>query len=171
MLCKTEWSWELRTWSHKMNLLDILSTSPHYFCRKWIGATNENSNFDLVVYRVNWAISLIVPHYFFNFRSQTSQPYRQTSTLSNETIPSNLTPAQTTTSEYHNRPSSDPPNQTIRTDHHRRTRQPDQIRSDHPTRPQTTILDSSDSKQHSIPNILEWYKSGAFIMGWVKGGI
>jgi len=28
MLCKTEWSWELGTWSHKMNLLDILSTSP-----------------------------------------------------------------------------------------------------------------------------------------------
>ena len=46
MLCKTERSWELRTWSHKMNLLnDFLSTSPHYFCRKWIGATNENSNF------------------------------------------------------------------------------------------------------------------------------
>ena len=52
MLCKTEWSWELRTWSHKMYLLDILSTSPHYFCRKWIGATNENSNFDLRVERV-----------------------------------------------------------------------------------------------------------------------
>ena len=31
MLCKTERSWELRTWSHKMNLLDVLSTSPHYF--------------------------------------------------------------------------------------------------------------------------------------------
>ena len=49
ILCKTEWSWELRTWSHKMNLLDILSTSPHYFCRKWIGTTNENSDFDLRV--------------------------------------------------------------------------------------------------------------------------
>ena len=47
MLCKTEWSWELRTWSHKMNLPDILSTSLHYFCRKWIGATNDNSKFDL----------------------------------------------------------------------------------------------------------------------------
>ena len=35
-----------------MNLLDILSTSPHYFCRNWIGATNENSNFDLGVQRV-----------------------------------------------------------------------------------------------------------------------
>ena len=53
--CKTEWSWELRKWSPKMNLLDILSTSPHYFCRKWIGATYENSNFGL---RVN-QLSLI----------------------------------------------------------------------------------------------------------------
>ena len=32
-----------------MNLLDILSSSPHYFCRKWIRATNENSNVDLGV--------------------------------------------------------------------------------------------------------------------------
>ena len=47
ILCKTEWSWELQTWSHKMYLLDTLSASPHYFCRKWIGATNENSYFDL----------------------------------------------------------------------------------------------------------------------------
>ena len=39
-LCKTEWSWELWIWWHKINFLDILSTSPHYFCRKWIGATN-----------------------------------------------------------------------------------------------------------------------------------
>ena len=45
MLRKTEWSWELQTWSHKMNLLAILSISPHYFCRKWI-ATNENLSFD-----------------------------------------------------------------------------------------------------------------------------
>ena len=30
-----------------MNLLDVLSTSPHYFCGKWIRATNENSNVDL----------------------------------------------------------------------------------------------------------------------------
>ena len=47
MLWKSEWSWELRAWSHKISLFDILSTSPHYFCRKWIGATNESSNFDL----------------------------------------------------------------------------------------------------------------------------
>ena len=45
MLRKTERSWELQTWSHKMNLLDILSPCPHYFCRKWI-ATNENLSFD-----------------------------------------------------------------------------------------------------------------------------
>ena len=51
--CQTEWSWELRRWTHKMNLLDILLTSPHFFCRKWIGATNENSNFDLRGQRVN----------------------------------------------------------------------------------------------------------------------
>ena len=53
MLCKTELSSELWTWSHKMNLLDILSTSPHYLYRKWIGTTNENSKFDLRVWRVN----------------------------------------------------------------------------------------------------------------------
>ena len=35
------------------DFLDILSTSPHYFCRKCIGSTNENSNFDLRVSRVN----------------------------------------------------------------------------------------------------------------------
>ena len=35
-------------------LLDISSISLHYFCMKWIGATNENSNFDLRVYRVKF---------------------------------------------------------------------------------------------------------------------
>ena len=39
---KTELWWELRTWSHKMYLLDILSTSPHNFYSKWIGTTKEN---------------------------------------------------------------------------------------------------------------------------------
>ena len=32
-----------------MNLLHILTTSPHYFFRKRAGATNENLNFDLRV--------------------------------------------------------------------------------------------------------------------------
>ena len=58
MLCTTEWSCELWTWSHKTNLIDTLSTSPHFFCRKWIGATNENSNFDLRAERVNCYIVL-----------------------------------------------------------------------------------------------------------------
>ena len=31
VLYKTEWSRELRTGSHKMHLLDILTTSPRYF--------------------------------------------------------------------------------------------------------------------------------------------
>ena len=35
-----------------MNLIDILTTSPHDFYRKCIGATNENLNFDIRVYRV-----------------------------------------------------------------------------------------------------------------------
>ena len=37
--------------THKMNLLEI-KTSPNYFCRKLIGATNENLNFDLTIQRV-----------------------------------------------------------------------------------------------------------------------
>ena len=37
ILCKTEWSLELGTWSHKMNLLNALSTPPCSFCRKWMG--------------------------------------------------------------------------------------------------------------------------------------
>ena len=101
-----------------------------------------------MVYRVNGAISLTVPHFFFQFQI-SDQPYRQTSTLSHETIPSNLTPAQTTTSEYHNRPSSDPPNQTIRTDHHRQTRQPDQIRSPHQTTDHHPWLFSFQAAQHN----------------------
>ena len=34
---------------NKMNLLDILSTFPPFFCRKWIGTTNENVNFGIGV--------------------------------------------------------------------------------------------------------------------------
>jgi len=45
---ETEWYWELRTWSHKMNYTDTLSTSPHYFCRKCSGTINESANFDMV---------------------------------------------------------------------------------------------------------------------------
>ena len=55
-------------------------------------------------------------------------------------------------SDY-NRPSSDPT-----------------TKSDHPTRSQTTSLDYSASNQPGIPNPLNWYRSGAFFMGWDKGG-
>ena len=172
MLCKREWSWELRTWSDGMYLLHISSTSPHYLCSKWIGETNENSYFDLMVYRVNWAISLIIPQLFFFFFFQfqiSDQPYRQTCRLDHQTSPWYQTPDQTTTSEYHNGPSSD---LTTKSDHQNKPPPSNQTnRSDHPTRPRTTILDSSASKQHSIPNIPKWYRSGAFIMGWVKEGI
>ena len=44
---KTEWSRELRTGCHEMNLLDILTISHYYFCRKYVRATNENMDFIL----------------------------------------------------------------------------------------------------------------------------
>ena len=66
------------------------------------------------------------------------------------------------------------PPQTIRTaprsDYNRPSSDPT-TKSDHPTRSQTTSLDYSASNQHSIPNPLNWYRSGAFFMGWDKGGI
>ena len=73
--------------------------------------------------------------------------------------PSNqsIRPPQTIRSDPrsdYNRPSSDPT-----------------TKSDHPTRSQTTSLDYSASNQHSIPNPLNWYRSGAFFIGWDKGGI
>ena len=48
-LYKTEWSRELRTGPHKMNLFDIVRISLYYFYKKCVGATNENLNFDLRV--------------------------------------------------------------------------------------------------------------------------
>ena len=35
-------SWELRTWSLKFNSIDILTASPHYFCKKCIETQKEN---------------------------------------------------------------------------------------------------------------------------------
>ena len=52
MLYKTEWSWELRTWSHKINLIDTSTNSPHYFYWQHIGITSENLNFDVRVYTI-----------------------------------------------------------------------------------------------------------------------
>ena len=42
-------------------------------------------------------------------------------------------------------------------------------RSDQPNQ-QITILDCSTSNQHSTPNLLKWYRSGALFVSWVKGG-
>ena len=77
--------------------------------------------------------------------------------------------------------------QTSKLDHHTRPSIPSQIRtpnrnttsyhrqSDHQIRPQDQITPPDhrppSSKQNSIPNPLKWYRSGAFFMGWVKGGI
>ena len=36
-----------------MNLIDTSTDSPHFFYRKWIGATNENVNFDVGVLNNN----------------------------------------------------------------------------------------------------------------------
>ena len=46
---KTEWSWELGTWSGKKSVTDISKNPPHYFCWKSIGTVNENPNFDITV--------------------------------------------------------------------------------------------------------------------------
>ena len=51
------------------------------------------------------------------------------------------------------------------TSDHRQTRPPDQIC------PQTTIHGCSTSNQHSTPNLVKCYRSGALFVGWVKGGI
>ena len=49
MLCTTEWWSKLTTWSQKMNLLHILSTSPHCVYKHCIWAREENLNVDLRV--------------------------------------------------------------------------------------------------------------------------
>ena len=56
MLYKTEWSWELSTWSGKKNLADISTNSPHYFYWKGIRTVNENLNFDIRVWRIKGGI-------------------------------------------------------------------------------------------------------------------
>ena len=48
-LYKTKWSWESRTWPHKMTLINTTTNSPHYFYWKCTGLTNENLNFDIRV--------------------------------------------------------------------------------------------------------------------------
>ena len=53
ILYQTEWWWELRTWSQKMNLIDTYSTldSSHYFYLKPTGTTIDNLNFNVMVFK------------------------------------------------------------------------------------------------------------------------
>ena len=39
-----------------MKLLDILSTSPQYFCRKWVGATIQEHPTNIVENHLNIAL-------------------------------------------------------------------------------------------------------------------
>ena len=47
MLYKTDWWWELRTWSHKIQWVDTSTISHYYFYRKHIGTANRNLNFNI----------------------------------------------------------------------------------------------------------------------------
>ena len=106
-------------------------------------------------------ISVLRPDHFPLTDLQSRSPH-QTKTPQQST---RSAPDQTTKSEYHTRPSSDPT--TIKPSDQTVTTIPDhQIRSSQ----QTTILDYSVSDQHSTTILLEWYRLGAFLMGWVKGG-
>ena len=41
-VCQLVRSWELRTWSLKLNSIDILTASPHYVCKKCMETQKEN---------------------------------------------------------------------------------------------------------------------------------
>ena len=116
-------------------------------------------------------------YYYLSFLSFNFQPsdqtilFRHSSRLDHETVHQTTTtdsqirlPLQNTTKDHRHDP-------TTKSDHQIPSPPPIQTtRSDHPTRPQDTILDYSASNQYSIPNLWKWYRSGAFFMGWVKGG-
>ena len=120
---------------------------------------------------VMWKHS-IVPHLFFFFSISVLRPALPADL---HTDPWNYSIKSDPSSDHHIWISQQiivRPDHQIRPSAQTTTVKPDnQFRSDHPTRSQTTILDSSASKQHSITNILKWYRSGAFLMGWVKGVI
>ena len=67
----------------------------------------------------------------------------------------------------HTRPSSDQTTKISPSDQTTTAKPDHQIRSAQ----QATILDCSTSNQHSTPNLVKWYRSGALFVGWVKGGI
>ena len=107
-----------------------------------------------------------VHNYRLDCQTRLSDPRAQIRPLQQPGDPSRN---QTTTSKFHSKPT-DPagpaPDQTRQI---RPAPPPHQIRSPH--RPQATILNYSASNRHSTPNLLKWCRSGAFFMGWVKGGI
>ena len=83
--------------------------------------------------------------------------------------PGNPSRNQTTTSECHTKPvhpAGPAPDQTRQI---RPALPPHQTaRSDRSTRPQATILNYSASNRHSTSNLLKWYRSGAFFVGWAR---
>ena len=130
-------------------------------------------------------MSLLFPHFliFLIFSRQTillSQTFRLGHGTRQHQQPIRSAPDQTITSDesqirpqirpctnYHTRPSSDQTTKVSPSDQTTTVTPGHQIRSAQ----QTTILDCSTANQHSTPNLLKWYRLGAFIMGWVKGGI
>ena len=47
MLYKTDWQWELRRWSCKIQWIDTSTSSCYFFYRKHIGTANRNLNVDI----------------------------------------------------------------------------------------------------------------------------
>ena len=109
-----------------------------------------------------------VHNYRLDCQTRLSDPRAQIRPLQQPGDPSRN---QTATSKFHSKPT-DPAGHQIRPDRsdlrHRHTKPPETTRSDRPTRPQATILDYSASNQHSRPNLLKWYRSAAFFVGWAR---
>ena len=69
---KTEWSWELRTWSPKRNLIDPATNSPHFLYWKLIGTRNKNLIFDVRVKTFDLLASVVSPS---GYHSGWDQPH------------------------------------------------------------------------------------------------
>ena len=97
--------------------------------------------------------------------------FRHSSRLDHETVHQTTTTDSQIRRPHPNTTKGNRHDPTTKSDHQIPSPPPIQTtRSDHPTRPQYTILDYSASNQDSIPNLWKGYRSGAFFMGWVKGG-
>ena len=60
ILCKTEWWWELSTWSQKINLTDTSTNSPYNFYWKCMGTTKQNFEV-LAIIKANKHQSTTIP--------------------------------------------------------------------------------------------------------------